>query len=389
MKIVHFLNSSGHAGDAQVALLVAKQQRIIGHDARIIIEQSRNSALFLARARSEGVPALEASALSYDVDSPTPKRALEFWKVLIKYPNVILHMHTGRPLVRTADVLAARMLPLKARVATVHAPSDWSTYDDPEGRKKTWRRASVGLDLVLCPSSYSRKLQLEAGLPPAKVRVQPNPVDIEQIKKGDRGATRQQLGLSESDLLVLFLARLDDDKNPVDAIHGFSAITSKFPNAILALAGSGNQESACLRAVEELHLTQKVRLLGYRTDTANLLQAADIYLLPTKWENLSMSLLEAMAASLPIITTPVGGNLELVQAEETALFTRVGDTASISGALDRLLGDKDLRHSLGKRAYEAAQRFSLPTIAHQHIALYQSIIPTSPIKPGMQKTDYN
>lgn len=374
VKIVHFLNSSGHAGDARVALLVAKQQRILGHDAQIIIEKSRHSRLFLEQARIENVPALEAQALNYEINAPTPKRIFEFWMALKKHPNVILHMHTGRPLVRTADVLASHLLKLSARIATVHAPSDWSTYADPESQKKTWRRTSMGLDLVLCPSSYSRHLQLDAGLPPTKVRVQPNPVDIEQIKKGDRDTTRQQLGLSENELLILFLARLDDDKNPVDAIHGFGAVASKYPNAVLALAGSGNQESACKNAIDSLHLGQQARLIGYRTDTANLLCAADLYLLPTKWENLSMSLLEAMAANLPIITTPVGGNLELVQTEKTALFVNVNDITGISVALDRLLGDRNLRRNLGGHAFSAAQKYNVPVIAEQHIRLYQDIM---------------
>jgi glycosyltransferase involved in cell wall biosynthesis len=373
VKIVHFLNSSGHAGDAQVALLIAKQQRAIGHDVHIIIEQSRHSALFLERARGEGVPATEAAALSYEHDIPTPRRAVEFWKALIRHPNVVLHMHTGRPLVRTADVLASRLLPVRARVATVHAPSDWSTYADPEERKKTWRRAAQGLDLVLCPSSYSRRLQLEAGLAPEKVKVQPNPVDIEQVCRGDRAGARRQLGVAEGELMILFLARLDDDKNPVDAICGFSQVAGAFPEATLVMAGSGNQEQACREAIASLGLDGRVRLLGYRRDTADLLRAADIYLLPTKWENLSMSLLEAMAASLPIVTTPVGGNLELMRSEESALFVDVGDTAGVASALGRFLADSELRRRLGARAYEAAQHFSLPNIAEQHIALYTSI----------------
>jgi glycosyltransferase involved in cell wall biosynthesis len=151
-------------------------------------------------------------------------------------------------------------------------------------------------------------------------------------------------------------------------------MAQKFPHSYLALAGSGDQESKCRELIQKLNLESRIHLLGYRTDTANLLSAADIYLLPTKRENLSMSLLEALAAGLPIITTPVGGNLELVQAEKTAILADAGNIAALSGALERLLQDQQLRQAMGARAYESVHRFSLGTVAHQHITLYQEII---------------
>ena len=119
------------------------------------------------------------------------------------------------------------------------------------------------------------------------------------------------------------------------------------PTAQLVLLGDGALRDELEAQAAELGIADRVTFAGQVPDARSLLPAADIALLSSVSEGLSVSLLEAMAARLPVVATNVGGNPELVVKNETGLLTPTGDDAALAAALVALLGDAARRAALG------------------------------------------
>ncbi len=372
LRIVHFLVCTGHGGDALAALAIAEEQRRAGHQATIVIERSEHSAVFVARARANGVPTVEAPLLRHGASPPTHRRALSVWRTLHGRPADVVHAHTGGLFFRIADVVALRLLRAPALVGTVQAPMGWDWWEDSAQAQQSWRRAARGFDEIVAPGANAQQIQRQAGID--RCRVIHNPVAVDRIRAGDRSRARAELGLGDDDLLVLFMARLDEEKAPLECIRAFAAVAKAHPRAHLALAGAGALAGACADLVTELGMEGRVRLLGYRRDVADLYQAADIYLQPSWWESFGISFIEAMAAGCPVIATPVGVIPEL--GSGAVRLVERDDIDGMSCALDELLGSVELRAAYADRGRTIADRFDQASIARDYLSLYQSVLST-------------
>lgn len=150
---------------------------------------------------------------------------------------------------------------------------------------------------------------------------------------------------------VLFLGRLSKRKGVYDLLLAASHIIDKHPNLKLILGGDGELDIVREQA-NKLGIGANVEILGWVTgvDKSVLLERAAIYVLPSYAEGLPMSVLEAMAVGLPVISTPVGGIPEAVTDGLEGCLIQPGDVDALSKALDRLLSDKDLRQRMGEAA---------------------------------------
>jgi glycosyltransferase involved in cell wall biosynthesis len=147
------------------------------------------------------------------------------------------------------------------------------------------------------------------------------------------------------------------------------------PDARLILVGEGPERRRIEEEISRRRLGSFVRLLGLRGDVARLLAAADVFLLTSISEGIPVTLIEAMAARLPIVATNVGGVSEVVQHRQTGLLAPAGDDAALAGALIRLLGDEAERHRLGNRGFErAACLFSQEEMHASYAHLYEEMI---------------
>ncbi len=184
---------------------------------------------------------------------------------------------------------------------------------------------------------------------------------------------RSSLGLSESDLLILSIGRMDPVKDFGTMIRAFADISVSFPHASLWIAGGGD-ETYCRNLaglIDNLKLREKATLLGNRRDTRELLSACDLFVLPSITEAASMTLLEAMSAGKAVIATNTGGNPEIVAHEETGLLVDAGAPVGMADAMKRLLADADLRLKMGKAGYRRLEEnFAMGTILQQYKELY-------------------
>jgi glycosyltransferase involved in cell wall biosynthesis len=174
---------------------------------------------------------------------------------------------------------------------------------------------------------------------------------------------------------LLFLGRLGERKGSYDLLRAVASISDDFPDLKLLMGGDGEIEKIRVEA-QRLGIADKVELLGWvrGPDKTALLTRASVYVLPSYNEGLPMSVLEAMAAGLPVISTPIGGIPEAVTDGVEGNLVKPGDVDAFSAALRRLLSDPSLRRQMGEAARLKVETvFSMDRIVPQIEALYREL----------------
>jgi glycosyltransferase involved in cell wall biosynthesis len=181
--------------------------------------------------------------------------------------------------------------------------------------------------------------------------------------------------LREGGRAVLYVAaRLDPVKDLGTLLRAF-ALARRGRNVVLAIAGDGPERSALTALARDLEIDADVHFLGFRDDAARLYTGADVFVLSSLTEGLSLSTLEAMAAGLPVVATRVGGNPELILDGETGLLVPPRDPEALAGAIGRVLDDAPLRARLGTAGRaRAAERFSLRETTRRYLDVYGRLI---------------
>ena len=201
----------------------------------------------------------------------------------------------------------------------------------------------------------------------------PNGVDpIRFAPALDSEAARQQMGLGPE--TVLFLGRLDAQKGLDVALDAWARVIARRPTAHLVLAGDGPARTALEKRARELGLAERVRFLGTRPDPERLLQAGQIFVLPSRSEGMSNALLEAMATGLGCVATRIGGNSDLLEHGGTGLLVPPGDSEALADALLALLEDVGLRIRLGAAARAAViERYGMDRVVREYMDLYTTL----------------
>ena len=131
----------------------------------------------------------------------------------------------------------------------------------------------------------------------------------------DKATKRRELGVPEDATLLLSVGELNENKNHETVIKAISAM-----NVYYIIAGKGNLDGHLQNLIDELGMTDRIKLLGFRRDVAELYQAADMYVLPSIREGLNVSIMEAMASRLPVACGNIRGNIDLIDNNGGALF---------------------------------------------------------------------
>jgi glycosyltransferase involved in cell wall biosynthesis len=225
-------------------------------------------------------------------------------------------------------------------------------------------------------SEYQRAWALRAGIGrPGQVVAIPNGVPTDRAKpRRSREDVRAELGLGD-EFTILSTGRLAEQKGLEYLIHAAVHLRQDLPHARILLAGDGPLGNKLASLVSSLGLEDTVTLLGRRADVGDLLAASDLVVLPSRWEGLSISLLEAMAAGRPIVTTSIGSNREVTNDGEAALLVPPKDVASLAEAIRSLANDAPRLHELGRRGQEVQrERYGLPRMLDAYMAEYDRLL---------------
>lgn len=170
------------------------------------------------------------------------------------------------------------------------------------------------------------------------LRVVPNALGpVRTLGRGEREAERAALSLAGSDFLWLAVGRLEPQKNYEGLLGAFAALRARRPEARLAVAGDGSLAGELAELSSRLGLREVVNFVGHESDVSRLLGAADAFVLSSLWEGLPNSVMEAMAATLPCVGTPVGGVPELIEDGVTGWLAASPAARDVEAAMERVM----------------------------------------------------
>lgn len=227
--------------------------------------------------------------------------------------------------------------------------------------------------VVNCPAIRKAMPHLEALQ--GKVRVLPNILDLAEFDAQASGHVDLPPQRATGPRLVM-VARMDPEKDHRTLLAAMREVVRARPDAQLVLAGDGRERPAVEAFVDAHGLRDQVVILGDFMQVPALLRQADIGLLtPTSNEGLSNSILEYMAARLPVVATDCGGNADLVRHGETGLVVPRGDAKTLAGALLELLADPQRGRAMGAAGRLIVEREHAPWIvAGQFEELYREVV---------------
>lgn len=273
---------------------------------------------------------------------------------------------------------------LAARYTRVPVVLSWETvthagdpYHAQLQRRAGYQLAMRYTDKVIAVShEIKASLMQRRGLPAEKIEVIHYGVDLEKyVPLASKPEIRRELSIRESDTVLVVTARLEEVKGHRYFLDAFQRIANAFAEASVLFVGDGSCRAALERQIGEYGLEKRIRLLGIRPDVHRILNAADIFVLPSiAGEGLPNVVLEAMACGKPVVATDVGGTAEAVVDGENGYVVPPRDVAALADALHRLMQNPEQQHTFGRASRERAeQHFSLDRQIQRFTSLYLTL----------------
>lgn len=210
----------------------------------------------------------------------------------------------------------------------------------------------------------------------ARVRLIYNGVDLSRFEDaGDGGAIRQELDLSTDAFVITMVCRLDPLKDIGTAVEAFHRVHRESPHARLVIVGDGPERAMIESHIAELKLQDTVTLLGLRRDVPAILAGSDLLLQSSISEGIPLTVIEAMAAGVPVVATDVGGLHEMIDDGEQGLLAPARAPEQLAACIGRIIHDDNLRDSLVEAARRRAQEmFSEQQMVSAYDALYREVL---------------
>jgi glycosyltransferase involved in cell wall biosynthesis len=286
-------------------------------------------------------------------------------RLLQTYHVDLVHIHSPRAAL--FGRVASRLLKLPV-VVTVHLPSYYFVYgQNVRARCKRWMYRCVETILnygltnrLIYVSSHVCREALDLGLAPrGRTMVIENGIDLVPFASSDQTRlVREALGIPLEATVLCCVGRLDGQKGIDILLEAICILEPERRTLRVWLVGDGPQRTVLEAQSRQLGLEASVQFLGFRRDVPNLLKASDIFVLPSRYEAMPMTILEAMAAGLPSVVTNVGDNAFLVEHGVTGFVTPLEDPVALAEALRQLLADPALCHRMGESARQRVEAYS-------------------------------
>lgn len=282
----------------------------------------------------------------------------------------LVHAHS------TKAGYAARLACAVLRKPVVFTAHGWAFT---EGRS-LWKRkllawverlAAKVTAKIICVSEHDRELAVQWNVAkPEKLALVHNGIDPRPFLEGGGASLREALGLKGS-VVLTFVGRLAPQKDPLTLVEAVKTL----PDGVLLVVGDGELRPQVEKYVQEQGLEERVRLLGERSDVPGILAGSDIFVLSSRWEGLPYTIIEAMMAGLPVVSTKVGGVPELVEDGVTGFLVPPEDPPALAEALQVLLDDPELRRRVGQAGRDKALReFTLDCMLRKTERVYEGVL---------------
>lgn len=296
-----------------------------------------------------------------------PRMVPRLFRVLRTFRPAIVHTHSYVLRYSLPAVLAAGA---GAMAHTVHNVARKEV--DLVGRSIQRLAFRGRVAPVAVAEEVGRSIREYYGVKPAAVI--PNGIDTEAFHLPQaRQPWRRAHGFADEDFLVVSVARLDPQKDPLGLIAAFAEGLGRDPRSHLLFVGDGSLREAATSEAAARGLSARIHFPGVQTGIAEILAAADLFALSSSYEGNPMAVMEAMAAGLPVVATAVGGVPELVRQGETGLLVPAGDRRAFAVSLASLAADPDRRRAMSEAAHSRARAFGIDRMVAGYSALFERL----------------
>ena len=275
----------------------------------------------------------------------------------------VLHLHSSK-----AGFLGRMAGHLSGVPVVVFTPHCWSFQSADAGKRRFYialeRFASRFCDMTIAVSEQEAREAQELGV-----------VHAEKIRVIHNGLSDAELAQPEGvvrDIPFVSVGRLDEQKGYGYLLDAMAELVAVEPDVRLSIVGDGPLRADLEAKVASLGLQEAVRFEGEQPDARPYLRRAQVFVLSSLWEGLPYTIIEAMAARVPVISSDVGGCRELVVDGETGLLVRPRDPSALAAAMRRLWSDEGLRRRFGQAGHAYASRsFRLEDCVDENARTYQ------------------
>lgn len=297
---------------------------------------------------------------------------------LAERPHII---HTHGVKANFFGRLAARWSGFPRLVTTVHSVLRYDyphpvAYTLASWMDRSTRRFSLRFIAI---SGAVRDYLLREGVPPERIRLVHHGIDASRFYRPEaREEVRTQWGLGGEHFAVGMVGRLVKVKGAEVFVDAAAALARRHDDARFVLVGDGPERAAIEEHIRRLGLEDRFVLAGFRQDIPECLAALDCFVSASFFEGLGLSVLEAMAAGVPVVATAVGGVLDFLSDGENGLLVPAGDPERLAGALAAMIEDPALRCRLVARARaDVVEKFSFDRMAAETAAVYRELLSSS------------
>ena len=281
----------------------------------------------------------------------------------------ILHTHLYHP--NLYGRLASLGLGLKGIVASVH-----NSYTRVKLRRCLWNFLLSGVtDKVLVSSAHVwQDVRTRDRVPAGKLVVFPYGIKLNEPENlPEPAAVRDELGVAG--FVLGMVGRLEEQKGQRFLLAALPELSRAIPDLAVLLVGSGREEQALRRLAEDLGVMPQVHFLGTRRDLPRLFRAMDLFIQPSLWEGLPLTLLMAMGAGLAVVGTRVSGVTEVIADGANGRLVAPGDSQALAQAILELYRRPELRNTMGEAARRTvAGEYSQEAMLRRLEAIYLQIM---------------
>lgn len=185
------------------------------------------------------------------------------------------------------------------------------------------------------------------------------------VKDEDKENLRKEIGLNNTDFVILCTGELNENKNQTQLIKAASSLSDKIPNLKILLAGNGPKEKELLSEIEKFGLGDTVKLLGYRTDIENIVPVVDLVVSCSRREGMPLNIIEAMLCKKPIVATYNRGHNELIKDGVNGYLVSPDSADDMADRIYNIYKDTKKRQSFGEEGFVLAQRYTSGSVGKE------------------------
>ncbi|HXE79482.1 MAG TPA: glycosyltransferase family 4 protein [Vicinamibacterales bacterium] len=319
----------------------------------------------LRRRAAEGLDFVPL-APSHELDL---KAGWRLSRLLNRLQPSIVHAH---------DPHAVAMAALALSMASLQRPCAFIASRRVDFRLKKnsfsrWKYRQV--DAFICASNAIAGILVQDGIDSSRVFTVHEGIDVERVAHARPVSAHAELWLPAHAPVVLNIGALVEHKGQRHLVDAAAIVVREMPDARFVILGEGPLRSALEQQVRHLRLEKHVFLPGFRADVLGWLKGADVFVMPSELEGLGTSILDAMAAGLPVVASRTGGIPEVIEDGTTGLLVPPRSAQDLAASILRLLGDAALRERMGQAGWaRVREHFTVERMVEGTRRVYRQVV---------------